>query len=159
LTAFLKTIDNISIEYQGNVMDNEKKTTVLVVDDEKINREILSNILKPDYCVFMVKDGPSAIKTANDIAPDIILLDIVMPDMNGYEVLKTLKSTEKTKNIPVICITGLDSSEDEEKARALDAVDFIHKPFSATDVKLRLQKQLQMVNQPTPPQSGRDMVV
>jgi DNA-binding response OmpR family regulator len=71
----------------------------------------------------------------------------MMPDMNGYEVLKTLKSTEKTKNIPVICITGLDSVEDEEKARGLDAVDFIHKPFSVTDVKSRLQKQLQMVNQ------------
>jgi CheY-like chemotaxis protein len=135
---------------QGNVKDNVKKNIVLVVDDEKINREILNNILRSDYTVFMVKDGPSAIKMANDYAPDVILLDIMMPDMNGYEVLKILKDTEKTKNIPVICITGLDSEEDEEKARALDAVDFIHKPFSAMDVKLRLQKQLQMVNQPTP---------
>jgi CheY-like chemotaxis protein len=77
---------------------------------------------------------------ADDLAPDVILLDIIMPDMNGYDVLKVLKDTEKTKNIPVICITGLDSVEDEEKALALDAVDFIRKPFSAMNVKLRVQK-------------------
>jgi len=134
-------------EYQGDTMDNGKKNTVLVVDDEKINREILNNILNHDYTVYMAKDGPSAIEMANDLAPDIILLDIVMPDMNGYDALKILKNTEKTKNIPVIFITGLDSAEDEEKGRALDAVDFINKPFSAMDVKLRICNQLQLANQ------------
>jgi CheY-like chemotaxis protein len=121
-------------------MENGKKNTVLVVDDEKINREILNNILGSDYNVYMAKDGPSAIKMADDLAPDVILLDIIMPDMNGYDVLKVLKDTEKTKSIPVICITGLNSVEDEEKALALGAVDFIRKPFSAMNVKLRVQK-------------------
>jgi len=133
-------------EYQGDAMDNGKKT-VLVVDDEKINREILNNILNHDYTVYMAKDGPSAIKMADDLTPDVILLDIVMPDMNGYDALKILKNAEKTKNIPVIFITGLDSAEDEEKGRALDAADFIHKPFSAVNVKLRVRDQLQKTNQ------------
>jgi len=134
-------------EHQGNVMDKNKKNTVLVVDDEKINREILNNILNSDYTVYMAKDGPSAVKMANDLAPDIILLDIVMPDMNGYDALKILKNTEKTKNIPVVFITGLDSDEDEEKGRALNAADFIHKPFSAMNVKLRIRDQLRIANQ------------
>ncbi len=134
-------------EYQGDAMDNDKKNTVLVADDEKINREILKNILGSDHNVYMAKDGPSTIKMADNLAPDVILLDIVMPDMNGYDVLKILKQNEKTKNIPVIFITGLDSVEDEEKGLALDAVDFIHKPFSAMDVKLRVNKQLQKENQ------------
>jgi CheY-like chemotaxis protein len=134
-------------EYQGDAMDNDKKNTVLVVDDEKINREILKNILGSDYTVYMAKDGPSTIEMADNLAPDVILLDIIMPDMNGYDVLKILKQNEKTKNIPVIFITGLDSVEDEEKGLALDAVDFIHKPFSAMDVKLRVNKQLQLTNQ------------
>ncbi|MDR2596649.1 MAG: response regulator [Treponema sp.] len=128
-------------------MDNDKKNTVLVVDDEKINREILKNILGSDYTVYMAKDGPSTVEMADKLEPDVILLDIVMPDMNGYDVLKILKQNEKTKNIPVIFITGLDSVEDEEKGLALDAVDFIHKPFSAMDVKLRVNKQLQKENQ------------
>lgn len=128
-------------------MDNNNKNTVLVVDDEKINREILKNILGSDYIVYMAKDGPSTIEMANNLTPDVILLDIVMPDMNGYDVLKILKNTEKTKNIPVIFITGLDSLEDEEKGLFLDAVDFIHKPFSAMDVKLMVDKQLKIVNQ------------
>jgi len=123
-------------------MGNGKKNTVLVVDDEKINREILNNILSSDYTIYMAKDGPSTIEMANELMPDVILLDIVMPDMNGYDVLKILKNTEKTKNIPVIFITGLDSIEDEEKGLALDAADFIHKPFSAMEVKLRVHKQL-----------------
>jgi len=134
-------------EYQGDVMDNNEKNTVLVVDDEKINREILNNILGSDYIVYMAKDGPSAIEMANDLVPDVILMDIIMPDMNGYDVLKIIKNNEKTKNIPVIFITGLDSIEDEEKGLALDAVDFIHKPFSAMNVKLRVRNQLQIVNQ------------
>jgi len=134
-------------EYQGDVMDNDKKNNVLVVDDEKINREILKNILGSDYTVYMAKDGPSTIKMADNLALDVILLDIVMPDMNGYDVLKVLKNNERTKNIPVIFITGLDSLEDEEKGLSLDAADFIQKPFSAMDVKLRVNKQLQKENQ------------
>jgi CheY-like chemotaxis protein len=134
-------------EYQGDTMDNNRKNTVLVVDDEKINREILKNILSSDYIVYMAKDGPSTIEMADNLTLDVILLDIVMPDMNGYDVLKVLKNNEKTKNIPVIFITGLDSLEDEEKGLALDAADFIQKPFSAMDVKLRVNKQMQIINE------------
>jgi response regulator RpfG family c-di-GMP phosphodiesterase len=128
-------------------MDNIVKNSVLVVDDEKINLEILINILSPDYTIYMTKSGISAIEMANTYMPDIILLDIVMPDMNGYEVLKALKNSEKTKNIPVIFISGLSSAEDEEIGLSLGAADFIHKPFSPMNVKLRVRHQLQIVNQ------------
>jgi signal transduction histidine kinase len=128
-------------------MENNEKNSVLIVDDENINLEILYNILASDYTVFTTKSGISAVEMAKQNPPDIILLDIIMPDMNGYEVLKTLKKADKTKNIPVIFITGLDGVEAEEKGLGLEAADFIHKPFSVEIVKLRVRNQIQIVNQ------------
>ena len=128
-------------------MNNGEKNRVLVVDDEKLNIEILSSILHPEYTVLMAKNGSSAIEMAGKYLPDIILLDIIMPDMSGFDVLETLKASEKTKHIPVIIITGLDSVEDEERGLFLGAADFIHKPFSAGIVKSRVRNQMQLVNQ------------
>jgi signal transduction histidine kinase len=128
-------------------MENAEKNSILIVDDEYINLEILNSILSPDYTIYMTKSGSSAIEMANKYVPDLILLDIIMSDMDGYEVLKKLKKSEKTQNIPVIFITGLTDSEDEEKGLALDAADFIHKPFTAMNVKLRVRYQIQIVNQ------------
>jgi len=123
------------------------KNSILVVDDEKINLEILYNMLSPEYSVFTAKNGACADDIANNYLPDLILLDIILPDINGFEILKKLKSTEKTKHIPVIIITRLDSIEDEEKGLSLDAADFIHKPFSIKIVKSRVRNQIQIVNQ------------
>ncbi|MCL2792664.1 MAG: response regulator [Spirochaetaceae bacterium] len=128
-------------------MDNIKKNSVLIVDDEKSNIEVLIHILSPEYNVYMTKSGSVAIEMANKFLPDIILLDIVMPDMDGFEVLAALKLSARTRHIPVIFITGLDSVEDEEKGLDLDAVDYIHKPFSAKIVKSRVRNQIQIVNQ------------
>jgi signal transduction histidine kinase len=135
------------IKRQYFFMDNIKKNSVLIVDDERINLEILNNILYQDYTIYMAKNGAAAIESANKYAPDLILLDIIMPEMNGYEVLAALKKSPKTQNIPAIFITGLDSVEDEEKGLSLDAADFIHKPFSPTIIKLRVRNQIQIVNQ------------
>ncbi|MDR0322136.1 MAG: response regulator [Treponema sp.] len=128
-------------------MESAEKNTILIIDDETINLEILNCILSPEYTIYMTKSGSSAIEMANKYVPDLILLDIIMPEMDGYEVLQTLKNSEKTQNIPVVFITGLSASEDEEKGLSLDAADFIHKPFSAMTVRLRVRNQIQIVNQ------------
>jgi len=128
-------------------MPNNGKNSVLVVDDERINLDLLVKILSPEYTVYMTKNGASCIEMANELLPDIILLDIVMPDMDGYEVLKALKESEKTQQIPVIIITGLDNVENEEKGLALQAADYIHKPLSSVIVQLRVSNQIQIVNQ------------
>jgi len=127
-------------------MDTVEKNSVLIVDDEKINLEVLREILYPEYAVYMTKSASAAIEMANKYLPDLILLDIIMPDMNGFDVLVTLKTSEQTKNIPIIIITGLDSDEYEEKGLALNAADFIRKPFSNNIVLARVRNQLQIVN-------------
>jgi len=128
-------------------MRNDEKNRVLIVDDEKTNIEILSSILSPEYTVYMTKSGSGGIDLANKHSPDLILLDILMPDMDGFGVLAALKASEKTKDIPVIFITGLDSVADEEKGLAQGAADFIHKPFSNSIVQSRVRNQIQLVNQ------------
>ena len=128
-------------------MDIIEKNKILIVDDEAQNLEVLRCILSIEYRVFMAKDGSAAIEMADEFIPDLILLDIIMPDMNGFDVLRTLKKNKKTQHIPVIIITGLDSIEDEEKGFALEAADFIHKPFSNNVVKSRVHQQIQIVNQ------------
>jgi len=128
-------------------MNTDVKNSILIVDDENLNLEILVKILRSEYTIYLTKQGSTAIELANKHLPDLILLDIVMPEIDGFEVLKVLKSSEKTKNIPVIFITGLDSVEYEEKGLTLDAADFIYKPFSPEIVKLRIKNQIQIVNQ------------
>jgi len=129
-------------------MDNYEKNSVLVVDDDDISLEVLSAILSLDYTVFKAKNGSTALEIANNYLPDLILLDIIMPDgMNGYEVLKVLKASERTRKIPVIFITGLDDVEIESKGLALDVADFIHKPINTMIVQLRVLHQIKIINQ------------
>ena len=133
--------------FRENKMDNPGKNSVLVVDDERSNLEVLVSILSPEYTVYVTKSGSSALEMANKYLPDLILLDIVMPDMNGFDVLAALKASDATREIPVVFITGLNSVEDEEKGLRLSAADFIHKPLSAKVVKSRIRNQMQIVNQ------------
>jgi CheY-like chemotaxis protein len=118
-----------------------------VVDDEKINLKVLTQILSPDYTVYTAKDGQTAIDMVVEYLPDLILLDVIMQTMNGYKVLGKLKEAEKLREIPVIFITGLSSIEDEEIGIALGVADYISKPFSPAMVKLRVRNQLRIVNQ------------
>jgi len=124
-----------------------KKNSILIVDDEKSNLMVLTHLLAQEYAIYTAKDGRDAISKAENLLPDLILLDIVMPEMSGFEVLATLKNSEKTQEIPVIFITGLDSGEDEEKGLVLNAADYISKPFRPAIVKLRIRNQIQIVNQ------------
>ena len=128
-------------------MNQEKKNSLLIVDDETMNLKILTHILSSDYTIYTATNGESAIEKAKENMPDLILLDIIMPGIDGYQTLTELKKCEEIKKIPVIFITGLTSEKDEEKGLTLDAADYITKPFSATIVKLRVRNQIQIVNQ------------
>ena len=123
------------------------KHSVLVVDDTKLGIMALTRILSPEYIVYTAGNGGDAIQAAEKHLPDIILLDIVMPDMDGYEVIAALKNSEITKNIPIIFITALSKSGDEEKGLTLGAADYITKHFSPTIVKLRVQNQIKIISQ------------
>ena len=123
------------------------KNSVLIVDDSKFNITALSQILHPEYTIHVAKNGQEGIEAAKSFLPDVILLDIVMQGMDGFEVIANLKNSLETREIPVIFITGLNSSENEEKGLALDAADYISKPFSRAIVKLRVKNQIQIVNQ------------
>jgi putative two-component system response regulator len=124
----------------------ENKNSILIVDDETVNLIYLNHLLSSDYTVYTARNAQEAIERAYDYIPDLILLDIVMPGMNGYEAITVLKNTEKTKNIPVIFITGLNNNKDEEKGLNLGAEDYITKPFSDLIVKLRIQNQIKIKN-------------
>jgi len=124
---------------------NETKK-VLIIDDEKINIMALAHFLKPDYEITVAIDGHSGIDAAERQSPDIILLDIIMPEMDGFEVIEQLKESQKTKDIPVIFITGLSNTKDEEKGLSLGAVDFITKPFNKPIVKARIETQLKILD-------------
>ncbi|MCL2077256.1 MAG: diguanylate cyclase [Oscillospiraceae bacterium] len=128
-------------------MEELNKYSILVVDDESSNITALNAILSPEYTVYAAKNGQSAINAAEKHLPDIILLDILMPEMDGYSVIETLKSSSITKKIPVIFITGLSDTDDEEKGLTLGAADYISKPFSPVIVKLRIRNQIMMLDQ------------
>ena len=121
---------------------SDGKGIVLVVDDEKSNLEVLISILSSEYTIYITKNGTAGLEMANKYMPNIILLDVLMPDMNGFDVLVELKASEKTRNIPVIFITGLDSNEDKKKGLDLGAVDYIPKPFNAEIVQTKVRQHI-----------------
>ena len=121
-----------------------KKQTILIVDDEPTNIEILSDALGKTYEILIAVNGQEALEVALKAIPDLILLDIVMPEMGGYDVCQSLKENLLLKDIPVIFITALDNEMQETLGLKLGAVDYIMKPFNAAIVKLRVKNQLQL---------------
>jgi diguanylate cyclase (GGDEF)-like protein len=120
---------------------------ILVVDDEKSNLMVLNRILSSEYTIFTAKTGEDALSRISEDPPDLILLDIVLPGIDGFEVLRRLKASPETRTIPVIVITGLQSDEDEEKGLLLGAVDYITKPFKNAIVIARVKTHIQIVRQ------------
>jgi CheY-like chemotaxis protein len=120
-----------------------EKPVVLAVDDTPANLDVLSGILRDDYKVKVALTGPKALELAVlEPKPDIILLDIMMPNMDGYEVCEQLQSNDETASIPIIFITAKTQIEDERKGLGLGAVDYITKPFHPDIVKARLSRHL-----------------
>ncbi|MBB5326641.1 SpoIIE family protein phosphatase [Tunturiibacter gelidoferens] len=124
-------------------MTQVNQKTVLVVDDAPANIQIVNSILKDTYKVRVATSGSKALELVKVIPlPDLILLDVVMPEMDGYEVCTRLKLDPETRDIPVIFLTGQTEVEDETKGFDVGAVDYIHKPFSPAVVKARVQTHL-----------------
>lgn len=123
--------------------DDVKRKKVLVVDDSPENIRVLLEVLKDDYQVIAAKDGNKALEmAAQDPSPDLILLDVLMPVVDGYQVCSKLKADEKTKDIPVIFVTALAEDVSEEKGLELGAVDYITKPISPSVVRARVRTHL-----------------
>jgi len=117
---------------------------ILLVDDMPASLMMLGEELKRDYDIFIATSGEAALKKAEDNPPDLILLDVVMPNMDGREVCRRLKGNEATKNIPVIFITANNAEGDEEEGLGIGAVDYITKPFSLPIVRARVRTHLDL---------------
>jgi diguanylate cyclase (GGDEF)-like protein len=123
----------------------DRESTILIVDDDPINLQILASYLKDDYAIKIATSGEQCIEIcALEAKPDLILLDVDMPELDGYAVCKHLKQNGNTAEIPVIFVTALTSEEDEEKALLLGAVDFLSKPVRAGILKARLSTHLEL---------------
>ncbi|MBF0467892.1 MAG: response regulator [Desulfamplus sp.] len=121
-----------------------EKKKILVVDDSPPNIKILNQILKEEYTVMVATNGEKALSIADLHLPDIILLDVIMPGIDGYQVCLHLKSNDRTSDIPVVFITSKNNIEDEEKGFKVGAVDYITKPFSPPIVKARIKTHLML---------------
>jgi putative two-component system response regulator len=123
--------------------ESQARATVLVVDDTPANLMLLSGLLAPSYRVQLAPSGAKALELARRQSPDLIVLDIMMPDLDGYEVCRRLKADAATRHIPVLFLSALNQAEDETRGFECGAADFIHKPFNATTVLARVATQLQ----------------
>jgi diguanylate cyclase (GGDEF)-like protein len=124
---------------------SKQRSRILIVDDERPNIQVLNAILQDEYDVSVALNGEQALKrTLGEKKPDLILLDIQMPEMDGFEVCRQVMGNPQTQDIPVIFITGMTNSEDEEQGFALGAVDYITKPFGPSVVLARIRAHLEL---------------
>ncbi|MBF0256833.1 MAG: response regulator, partial [Gammaproteobacteria bacterium] len=124
--------------------DANKQQTLLVVDDSPGVLHLVSNLLKPDYRIKAANSGPLGLEVAKASLPDLILLDVLMAEMDGYEVCRRLKADPHTRDIPLIFLSALNSAEDEEKGLSLGAADYISKPIGGPILRARIKTQLEM---------------
>ncbi len=125
--------------------DANSKKTILIVDDEPLNISVLKDLLKNDYRLVAARTGRQALERAfSSPAPDLVLLDVMMPEMDGYEVCRRLKNNEMTQEIPVIFVSALNQAEDETKGLDLGAADYIMKPISPAVVLSRIRNHLSL---------------
>jgi adenylate cyclase len=123
----------------------EKREKILVVDDERLNINMLINLLGTDYDTVIAKNGKQALKRAfADIPPDLILLDVMMPEMDGYEVCRRIRADSRTQHIPIIFVSAMSDTMDEAKGFELGAVDYITKPISPLIVLARVKSHLKI---------------
>lgn len=122
-------------------MDNAKKTVLIVEDDEFLRSLTAKRLEKENYAIEVAVDGESAISVLDALKPDIILLDLLLPGKDGFEVLKKIRSTEAVKTVPVVIFSNLGQKEDIEKAKALGVDDFLIKAnFTLDDVVAKINK-------------------
>jgi len=118
---------------------------ILVADDEKRDLRLMEDLLTPlGYEVLLASNGREAVERVREVPPDLILLDVIMPKMNGFEVAKRLKEDDNTRAIPIVMVTSLDAAEDRAKAFDAGADDFLSKPIDKTELKARVQSLLKV---------------
>lgn len=123
------------------------RAKILVVDDTKTNIEVLEGILSNDYDMYVALNGKKALMLAEKVKPDLILLDVMMPEMDGYETLRQMRVNGLVENTPVIFLTAKADSKSEQVGLGLGAVDYITKPFNPDLVRLRIKNQLEFKHQ------------
>lgn len=120
------------------------RAKILIVDDEQINVELLENYLSKDYDISVAYDGNEALLIVHKDPPDLILLDIMMPNMNGYDVCNNLKENPRTMGIPIIMVTALHQKEDKIKAIGMFADDFLSKPIDFHELTAKVKSLLRL---------------
>lgn len=131
-------------------MTETQRPTVLIADDSELNREILYEFLVDDYSVAQAANGQQALETARQRHPDIILMDLSMPIMDGITACHKLKEDPATASIPVIFVTGNNDPLDREQAKAAGAADFIIKPFDTKKLRHCIKRHLRSPQDPMP---------
>ncbi len=132
---------------EKNKTEHATKNLILIVDDNYKNLQLLGNVLRQEnYEIAVSTTGLQALKTVKEVKPDMILLDVMMPEMNGYEVCKILKNDELTADIPIIFLTAKTASEEVVMGLNLGAVDYITKPFNNAELLVRVKAHLELKN-------------
>ena len=125
-------------------MNNDKTSLILIVDDDAINIEILNDVLEEEYEIIFATHGQQALELAKKYQPDLILLDVIMPEMDGYAVCEQLKKETKTNSIPVIFITGLSDMAAEIRGLQVGAIDYVTKPINPPIVQMRVRNHIEL---------------
>ncbi len=123
----------------------DKKNRILIVDDDQFNISVLTEILNNDYKIMTAESGGKALKAvAGPLPPDLILLDILMPEMDGYEVCEQIKADRSTAHIPIVFVTAVSEAMDAARAFEIGAVDYVTKPFNPVTVKARINTHIKL---------------
>jgi putative two-component system response regulator len=144
--------------HQTAPQTNDSRPAILVVDDEPTNLQVLRLVLQDQYRLFFAKSGERALALAEQEHPDLVLLDIMMPGMSGYEVCEALKGNPATHNIPVIFVTALADTQDEAKGFAAGCVDYLTKPINAIITRARVRTHLSLVQVDTLRQTRLELI-
>jgi len=138
---------------------HDHRHTILIIDDEPVNIQLLKEYLKKDYNIQTSLNGFDAIHLVKEQMPDLILLDVIMPDINGFDVARTIKSDGMFSSIPIIFLTALDSSEAEAEGLEVGGIDFLTKPVHLDLMKLRIINHLELKRQTDLVREQMDLIV
>jgi len=128
-------------------VSKEPKPILLLADDEAINLDILIGGLGDDFVLRVVTDGPAVLESVRKALPDLILLDVMMPGMDGFEVCRRLKEDPASRDVPVIFLTALNDAASTRKGFSAGGADFVAKPFQLREVRARIDAQLELRRQ------------
>ena len=136
----------------------DKRCTILIVDDEPINLQILDGALKSEYNIIKAYNGCDAITLVKEQHPDLVILDVMMPCLNGFEVCRTIKSDEAYVDIPIIFLTGMDTPEGEIRGLGLGGIDYLAKPINIDLLRLRVHNHVELKKRSDLVREQRDLL-